>query len=398
MKKLPIGIQSIGKILSGGDYVYIDKTPFVKKLLDEGSPYYFISRPRRFGKSLFLNTLEEVFKGNKKLFKGCKIYESDYDWQKHPVVYLDFSKVANDSPGQLRNALKIRLGIIAKEHDISIITDDIQVAIDTLVVGLSKKYKSKVVILIDEYDKPIIDHLENLEYAKKNRDILKSFFGTLKALDKELRFIFVTGISKFSQVSLFSALNNLNDITMEPEYAGMMGYTDEELKSAFQSHIQAITRFRNQKGYVFSEEEIIKEVQCWYNGYRFSEEELSVYNPFSTLKFMQRKKAKTYWYSTGTPSFLIQEVKKHPQAVTSLRGKAVLRTTLSDISNLDRIDLSALMFQTGYLTIKGYNPEEDSYTLDFPNKEVEQAFFNSLLEEFASVDPLRVRQEINATS
>ncbi|MBF5059040.1 ATP-binding protein [Candidatus Neptunochlamydia vexilliferae] len=392
MKKLPIGIQSIGKILSQGDYVYVDKTPFIKQLLDEGSPYYFISRPRRFGKSLFLDTLYEVFSGNKELFKGCGLYESDYDWQSYPVVYLDFSKVASTTPNQLEKSLKVRLEIIAKEHGVSLITADIQVALDTLVVGLANKYKSRVVILIDEYDKPIINRLEDLDIARKNRDILRDFFGTIKSLDKHLKFTFITGISKVSQVSLFSSLNNLNDITMDPKYAGIMGYTEEELRKAFKDHIQQVVHEKRQQDQDASEESVIDEVRSWYNGYRFSKSDICVYNPFSTLNFMSKRDPSGYWYSTGTPSFLINQIRKQPQLVTSLRGKSVLRTTLSDISNLDRIHLSAMMFQTGYLTIKGYNSQEDSYQLDFPNREVEQAFFNSLIEEFTEAEPLIIKR------
>ncbi|MCB1115556.1 MAG: AAA family ATPase [Chlamydiia bacterium] len=387
MKKLPIGIQSIEKILKSNAYAYVDKTGFIKQLIDEGFPHYFISRPRRFGKSLFVNTLKQVFSGNKKLFKGLDIHESDYNWKKYPVVALDFSKIANSTPDELKAALKIRLEIIANEHNISIIAADIQVALDTLVVQLSKKYKSKVVVLIDEYDKPIIDHLDDPIVAEQNKDVLKGFFGTLKGLDGELKLTFITGISKFSQVSLFSGLNNLKNITMDPKYAGIMGYTEKELRENFQDHIKQIAK---ERGKQVTEKSIIDEIRMWYNGYRFSENPLTVYNPYSTLHYFSDKKAESYWYSTGTPSFLIDEVKNRPQSLTSLSGISALKSTLSDISSVDRIHLGALMFQTGYLTIRGYNPDENSFLLDFPNKEVKEAFFNSLLQDFAEVDPLEV--------
>lgn len=375
MKKLPIGIQSIREILEE-DQVYVDKTSLALRLINNGK-YYFISRPRRFGKSLFLNTLKEIFSGDKELFKGCEIYESNYEWQKFPVVDLDFSKVANNTPKQLETALKIRLEIIAKEHHISIITADIQVALDTLIVELSKKYSSKVVVLIDEYDKPIIDRLDHPDIAQKNRDILKGFFGTLKGLDAQLRFTFVTGISKFSQVSLFSGLNNLNDITMDPKYAGMMGYTEDELKENFQDYFRDIAKKQSK-----SEQEIIDEVRNWYNGYRFSEGPTCVYNPFSTLKYMQGKKPKAYWYSTGTPSFLIDELKKHPKSMISLDGATAREEELLDISSLEEIDLKALMYQTGYFTIQDYNQISHRYSLGLPNEEVRTAFMNSLVKHF----------------
>ncbi len=275
---------------------------------------------------------------------------------------------------------------MASSVGMSIDAPSIQEGLEALVIGLSKD--NRVVVLVDEYDSAIINNLKDPKIAEQNRDLLKTFFGTLKSLDCYLKFTFVTGVSKFSQVSLFSGPNNLTDITMDPRYAGMMGYTEEELKINFQYYIQDIVTKRSNQRNLVSEESIIDEIRIWYNGYRFSEKELSVYNPYSTLRYFSAKKAESYWYGTGTPSFLIDEARKHPQSVVPLRGTSALKSTLSDISRLDRIHLAALMFQTGYLTIRGYNSEENSYDLDFPNKEVKEAFFNSLLQEFAEVDPL----------
>ncbi|MCB1082400.1 MAG: AAA family ATPase [Chlamydiia bacterium] len=387
-KKLPTGIQSIKKILGDQEYVYVDKTAIIKEIIDLGAPHYFVSRPRRFGKSLFLDTLKEIFLGNKELFKECAIYKSDYAWEKHPVLYFDFSKIGHRTPEQLEASLKTKLELIAKEHDISIVTTDLLIGFDTLITELANKYHSKVVVLIDEYDKPIIDCIDDTSIANQNRNVLKQFFGTLKGADGHLKFTFFTGVSRFSHVSIFSGLNNLKNITMDQRYAAIMGYTEEELKVAFKEHIQAIIEKRGEG----SEEDVIDDIRTWYNGYRFTKSEVCVYNPFSTLNYMDEQEFSSYWYSSGTPSFLINQVRKKPISLTSLRGKAALKTTLSDISNLDRINLSALMFQTGYLTIKGYNPEEDSYLLDFPNREVERAFFNSLLEEFAELEHLMVRR------
>lgn len=385
MKKLPIGIQSIKKILSENEYVYIDKTRFVKKLIDEGSPHYFLSRPRRFGKSLFLNTLDEIFKGNKALFKNCEIYKSDYTWKKHPVVHLDFSKIANRTPEQLEKAIKTQLEIIAKKNNVSIITNDVEVALDTLITELSEKIGVKVVVLIDEYDKPIIDRLDDFRTAQENKDILKGFFGVLKPLDDHLKLTFITGISKFSHVSLFSGLNNLNDITMDPNYAEIMGYTEEEVRCYFSDHVQWIAKKRSQT----STESILEEVKRWYNGYRFSKRKISVYNPFSTLNFMNKKRLGSYWYSTGTPSFLINELKKHHNSMIPLDGAISREDELTDISSLEEIDLKALMYQTGYFTIKDYNPVSDRYHLGLPNEEVRTAFMNSLVKHFTKNVDLR---------
>ncbi len=373
MKKLPIGIQNIDRILSEG-YLYVDKTGFALNLV-QNSKHYFMSRPRRFGKSLFLNTLMEIFKGNKSLFKGCKIYESDYKWEKHPPVYFDFSSIPNRTPEVFETGLKETLAEIADSFGISITGSSVQLLLKSLVKGLAKK--NRVVVLIDEYDQPIINNLKNPAIAEQNRDLLKDFFATLKSLDKYIQFTFVTGVSKFSQVSLFSGPNHLLDITMDPEYAGMMGYTEEELRYYFEPHIQEMVR---EKGN--SKDEVVKEVRTWYNGYRFSEKELSVYNPYSTLRFFHAKKAESYWYSSGTPSFLIDEVKKHPRDLAPLSGTTALKSALLDINELTDANLTALMFQTGYLTIQDYSTS-GLYYLGFPNQEVQQAFFGSLVHCFA---------------
>ena len=386
MKKLPIGIQSIREILEE-DQIYIDKTGFALELITKGK-HYFISRPRRFGKSLFVNTLEEIFNGNKDLFKDCHIYQSDYDWQRYPVLHFDFARIENRTSLEFEETIKRKLQTLGASFGMSIQAPTIQEGLEALVIELSKK--NRVVVLVDEYDSSIINNLKNSQTAESNRDILKKFFETLKSLDRYLKFTFITGVSKFSQVSLFSGYNNLKDITMDSRYAGMMGYTEEELRKSFGKHIHAIAKERSGSGKQVTEEDIISEVRTWYNGYRFSKGEVCVYNPFSTLNFMDEKETQSYWYSTGTPSFLIDEIKKHPQSVIPLRGTTALKSALSDISKVDHIKLSALMFQTGYLTIQDYHTKEDAYELDFPNREVKEAFFNSLLQEFTEVDPLEV--------
>lgn len=388
MKKLPIGIQNIREILEE-DQLYVDKTRFAKDLIEQGK-HYFISRPRRFGKSLFLSTLAEICSGNKELFKGCEIYCSNYTWEKYPVVRFDFSQITSHTSKEFVESMKRALIESASVCEVSIEVPTVKEGLKSLIVQVSTRHKKKAVVLVDEYDHAIINRLGDLEIAKGNREILKDFFTMLKSLDEYLKFSFITGVSKFSQVSLFSGPNNLTDITMDPTYAGIMGYTEEELKENFQDYIQGIAKKRSKQGNLVSKKDIIEEIRTWYNGYRFSEEELSVYNPYSTLRYLSSKKAESYWYSSGTPSFLIDEAKKHPQSVVPLSGTSALKSTLSDISRLDRIHLAALMFQTGYLTIQGYNSEENSYDLGFPNKEVKEAFFNSLLQEFTEVDPLEV--------
>ncbi len=385
MKKLPIGIQSIEKVLTK-DYIYADKTGFVKELIEADAPHYFMSRPRRFGKSLFLNTLREIFLNNPDLFKDCKIYGSNYEWEKYPVVSFDFSRIVSRNPLELEGSLKRKLKKIALENGFSIKTPTIPEGLEALIEGLAKRY-NKVVVLVDEYDQPIINNLNNPDVVEQNRTIMKSFFGTLKSLDEHLKFTFVTGVSKFSQVSLFSGPNHLTDITMDPKYATMMGYTEEEIRSRFSAHIKAIAKKRG-----WTRDRVLEEIREWYNGYRFSEQEASVYNPYSTLRYLSSGKTIGYWYGTGTPSFLVDQVRKYPQSIVPIRGSQATRAQLSDINSLDQIDLQALMFQTGYLTIQSYSEGDDSFTLDFPNKEVRKAFFDSLLTEFVGIKPLEVSQ------
>ena len=270
---------------------------------------------------------------------------------------------------------------MAKSYKVAIDIPSAQEGLVNLVEELSKK--ERVVVLIDEYDKPLIDNLHNQEVAEGNRRILQDFFGALKNLDEYIEFTFITGVSKFSKVSLFSGANHLNDISMSVQYAAMMGYTQEELTEYFGQYIQDITQERNAQGQSSNEEEVLAQIKDWYNGYRFSKAESYVYNPFSTLKYLAEKEAESYWFATATPTFLVEELKKRPQEVTSLSQMLATQKDLSDISKITRITLPALLFQTGYLTIEDYNVKLNAYQLDFPNKEVREAFFGAMLEELA---------------
>ncbi|XWN35654.1 MAG: AAA family ATPase [Roseivirga sp.] len=261
MKYLPIGLQSIREILEGG-YVYVDKTGFAKELIENKQRRHcFFSRPRRFGKSLFLNTLEEIFKGNKALFQGYQIDGGDYDWPVHPVLSFNFAQIANETREAFESDLKESLEELAELSGVTSGGTSCQAKLRRLVTLLSKK--GPVVVLVDEYDKLIIDNLHNPETAEANCQLLQSFFGVLKNLGQHVRFTFVTGITKFSQVSLFSGPNHLNDITMFPQYAGMMGYTEGELVQYFDKHIQAIAEERTQQGQQVTEEAVLSEIKQW---------------------------------------------------------------------------------------------------------------------------------------
>ena len=379
MKNLPIGIQTIQEIITDG-YIYVDKTQFALELIKKGK-HYFLSRPRRFGKSLFVSTLKEIFKGNKALFEGCHIAASNYDWKPYPVLPLNFGDIKNKTPEKLEVDLRDTLNTIGEEEDIEVVKPSLESHLKALIKALAKN--GRVVILIDEYDKPLIDHLHNQEVAEGNRQLLQDFFGVLKNLDEYIKFTFITGVSKFSKVSLFSGANHLKDISMDARYAAMMGYTQEELIEYFDQYIQAIAQEKNQQGEPSTKEKVLEEIKDWYNGYRFSKAETYVYNPFSTLNYLDEKEANSYWFATATPTFLVEELKKRPQEVTSLSQMLATQKDLSDISKITRITLPALLFQTGYLTIEDYDVKLNAYQLDFPNKEVREALFGAMLEELA---------------
>ena len=382
MKNLPIGIQTIQEIITDG-YIYVDKTQFALELIQTGK-HYFLSRPRRFGKSVFVSTLKEIFKGNRALFEGCHIAASNYDWKPYPVLYLDFANMANQTPEELKVDLRDALNTTGEEEDIEVVKPSLQSQLKALIKALASK--ERVVVLIDEYDKPLIDNLHNLEVAEGNRRLLQDFFGALKSLDEYIKFTFITGISKFSKVSLFSGANHLNDISMSAQYAAMMGYTQEELTEYFGQHIQAITQERNAQGQSSNEEEVLAEIKDWYNGYRFSKAERYVYNPFSTLKYLAEKEADSYWFATGTPFFLTEQIKKYSKDLVPLSGTQAKDDELTGSGNIEKINLKALMFQSGYLTIESYNKKTRYYQLVFPNKEVREAFIHSLIEHFVKLN------------
>src|SRR3989338_6188723 len=281
LKKLPIGIHTLSEIIEE-NYLYVDKTKYVFNLISEGKTY-FLSRPRRFGKSLLITTLEEIFKGNKDLFKGLWIHDSDWKWEKFPVIRMDFSKQNATQPDDLIAHITKHLNLQAAHYGISLSTGKYYEQFEQLIRELSAQ--GKVVILIDEYDKPIIDHLTNIPLAKQMRDILKGFYTVMKGMDAHLKFVLLTGVSKFSKAGVFSELNHLDDITMNPNYSGMLGITQHELECDFAQYIELICEDRK-----WNTKDFMHQMQEWYNGYCFSDECTRVYNPFSVLLFFRNKR------------------------------------------------------------------------------------------------------------
>ena len=377
MKKLPVGIQTIEKLIKR-DFVYVDKTDFVYRLITCGSDYYFLSRPRRFGKSLLVSTLKAIFSGNKKLFKGCKISSLSYSWDTFPIIHLDFSQMRTKNVKMLEEDLKKEFLNIGKSYKKRIEnSDSVQQVVRDLIKSLASD--GKVVVLVDEYDKPIIDNVGNLRVAKKNKDLLRDLFGTLKGLDEYLRFVFVTGVSKFSKVSLFSGFNNLKDITIAPDYATLVGYTEEEIQTYFRNHIKHIAKENDS-----SQKEIRAKMKKWYNGYQFSVDRPTVYNPHSTLSFLDTGRIQCFWFQTGTPTFLIKMIKKEKYPLDQLNNIDV-GEEIFDSYDLENMNPISLMWQTGYLTIQGYNPLKRLYHLGYPNEEVKDAFLKRLAEGITGV-------------
>ncbi len=371
MRKYPIGIQDFKKLREGG-YLYVDKTREIYDLLEAGS-YYFLSRPRRFGKSLLLSTIKYLFEGERDLFNGLWIAENaDFDWTPHPVLHFSFSTLSYKDLG-LEAALHQALDLKAAEHGFSLTRKGLGQRFQELLQNIGGNGQ-KVVLLIDEYDKPLVDYIDQKEKAAENRDTLKNLFSVIKDSDMYLRFFLITGVSKFSKVSLFSDLNHLRDITLLKQYASIVGYTQEELDSYFDVDFEALAQ---EEG---STVEIVREkVKRWYNGYRWGDT-TTLYNPFSILNFFASKKFANYWWETGTPTFLINMLREgfHYEMKEIEAGEI-----LFDSYTLDNMDWKSLMFQTGYLTILKYEEEYQLYTLGYPNVEVKNSMQQYLMASFA---------------
>ena len=377
MKYLSIGAQELSEFKKY-DYIYVDKTELIYKLITTGR-YYFLSRPRRFGKSLLVGTLKEIFSGNKELFKGMWI-ENKWDFEEHLVLHLDFTKLSYKEQG-LKKALDIFLDETAIKHKINYFQPDYSGKFLELIEKLGKE--KQVAILIDEYDKPIIDYLENnkLEQAEENREILKTFYSGIKAQDGFIRFLFITGVSKFSKVSIFSDLNNLEDITMAKDYSQLLGYTEKEIIKYYKNYLNDLN---NEFG--FSENETMEKIKKWYDGYSW-DGKYFVYNPFSILNLLKSRSFENFWFETGTPTFLIKKIKENKTDFSKINGNG---RKISDAAfnkyDIENINATALMFQTGYLTIKEYDVKKNKYLLDFPNKEVKDSFLNFAINSYSNRD------------
>ena len=376
MKDLTSSVYSFEKLRNEG-YLYVDKTEFIWKLINPAGKSYFLSRPRRFGKSLTLSTLKAVFEGKKELFKGLAIYDKPYDWKPYPIIHLDMNGFDFSNADELKISLNRLMRETAEFHHLKLTETRPDQMFRELITELSKK--QQVVILVDEYDKPILDNISSPECKQILTD-LKAFYSVIKAFEGKLRFAFITGVSKFCHVSLFSDLNNLTDITMDYDYAAMFGYTQKELESNFKEQIKAA-----EKKQTLSHEDFLAEIKNWYDGFRFHANSESVYNPVSLAKFFEHEgEFNNYWFETGTPEFLVNLTKNQDFDFASALNEPVPGIAFSAFE-IDNIDPLTLLFQTGYVTIKGtvQNLGETWYLLDFPNKEVSSAFNAYLLNRYS---------------
>jgi hypothetical protein len=375
MKKLPIGVQSFEKLRSE-DYLYVDKTREILQLTS--SNIVFLSRPRRFGKSLLISTLGELYKGNKVLFEGLYIYDK-WDWtQQYPVIRIDWTSIRHQSKEDAEQSMFTFLKRQAGLYDISLVSGFASDCFSELIESLHRQTGKKVVVLIDEYDKPILDTMSKPESAGV-REFLQQFYVVLKGSDDHLKFILLTGVTKVAKVSIFSVLNSPDDISLSDRYATICGYTQEELERDFSEHIDDTAVHLE-----MTREDLLENIRKMYDGYTWNGKTL-IYNPFSTLSFFRNQEFSNYWFETGTPTFLINRLKKRELAKTVL-DPIIVGASAFNSYNPDELEDIPLLFQTGYLTITdkqrvGVNPQ---YTLEVPNLEVRESLMRHLLNAFTS--------------
>lgn len=366
--KYPIGIQDFEKLRTKG-YSYVDKSRFVYKLATEGE-YYFLSRPRRFGKSLFLSTLEAYFQGKKELFECLAIYDLETEWKKYPIFHIDLNTANFREKDSLYTVFNDYLTTWESKYGTRESEATLALRFKGVIARAAEKEGCGVVILIDEYDKPILQTLRDPELQAEHRAQLKAFYSVLKTQDRYIKFAFLTGVTKFGKVSVFSDLNNLTDISMDHRYISICGMTEKELLTNFKEGINELASANED-----NETETIDKLRMRYSGYHFEENSEEIYNPFSVLNTLANSRYDDYWFKANTHTFLIDILKKHDYCITDL-NKAQVKANM--MNNVDSNPIPVI-YQSGYLTIKSYDERFKNYQLGFPNKEVEEGILNTLL-------------------
>ena len=369
-RKYPIGIQNFEKIRSE-DYAYVDKTAQMWKMVSEGS-YYFLSRPRRFGKSLMISTLEAFFSGKRELFNGLYVDSVNWDWQEYPILHIDLNVKKYETKEDLDKILNRHLEKWEQLYGSPYSDRDLEERFLHVVEYAHEKTGKQVVILVDEYDKPLLQAIGSDELQKAYRSTLKAFYGVLKSCDAHIKFAFMTGVTKFGKVSVFSDLNNLMDISLDHRYADVCGITEKELRHNFDESILALAEANG-----LTKDECYERLRRDFDGYRFNLERPGIYNPFSVLCTLSKQRFGDYWFETGTPSFLVYQLKKTGYPLEAMTTEELSTDILNSIDIMDDNPLP-LLYQSGYLTLKSYDPEFDEYKLGFPNREVEEGFIKYL--------------------
>mgnify|MGYP001756101548 FL=1 len=385
-KIYPIGIQNFEKIRNDG-YLYIDKTALMYQMVKTGS-YYFLSRPRRFGKSLLISTLEAYFQGKKELFTGLAVERLEKDWIKYPILHLDLNIEKYDTPESLDNILEKSLTAWEKLYGAEPSERSFSLRFAGIIERACKQAGQRVVILVDEYDKPMLQAISNEKLQKQFRDTLKPFYGALKTMDGYIKFAFLTGVTKFGKVSVFSDLNNLDDISMRKDYVEICGVSDQELHENLDIELH---EFAETQG--LSYDKLCTKLKEYYDGYHFTHNSIGIYNPFSLLNAFKYKEFGSYWFETGTPTYLVKLLKKHHYDLEQMAHEETDAQVLNSIDS-ESTNPIPVIYQSGYLTIKGYDERFGIYRLGFPNREVEEGFIRFLLPFYANVNKVESPFEV----
>ena len=380
VNRYPVGIQTFSN-LREGNYLYVDKTKYIVDFRSKGMKYIFLSRPRRFGKSLFASTLQAYFEGRKELFEGLAIADYEKEWTTHPVLHFDMSGAKHFNEQELKDYLDYILLPYEKLYGEGKGENTPNTRLIGLVTRAYKQTGQKAVVIIDEYDAPLLDVVHEEDNLQQLRRIMQNFYSPLKMLDPYLEFTFITGITKFSQLSIFSELNNLDNISMLDQYSAICGISLTELTTVMRPDVEGLGRALG-LGY----EECLDQLRQYYDGYHFSEHSEDVFNPFSLIKALNAQKVGSYWFGSGTPTFLLKQLEKFHVDLTSLERQDVVLSSF-DLSPEEMTDALPLLYQSGYLTIKNYDPLFQQYTLGIPNKEVRDGLLNSLVPRY--VNPRR---------
>ena len=388
LKNLPIGIQDFESLINDG-YLYVDKTALMHRLVSTGR-YYFLSRPRRFGKSLLISTLKAYFLGKKDLFKGLAVEQLEQKWTVHPVLHLDLNTDNYDSKAALDDRIALSLGNWEKLYGRNELEKSFGARFEGVIQRAYEKTGERVVILVDEYDKPLLQAIGDDKLQDTFRTTLKSFYGALKSKDDCIKFAMLTGVTKFGKVSVFSDLNNLKDISLDNRYYNLCGIDEDELRGVLTPYVQRLASVQK-----ISLDKAYSELKRNYDGYHFSEDAPGMYNPFSVLNTLDNLKFGSYWFETGTPSYLVELMQDQDMKLWNITKKLVSSDVLNsvDIATTEPI---SVIFQSGYLTIKGYKNEYDGYLLGFPNEEVKRGFLRYLIPRYTSVRPSDTAFEIES--